>query len=396
MEEAEQVQQLEASAEDVKIATSVLKHERLQWPLEEEERNALHGPVKRAILYGGVAEVKKLLESASLGSDFYLQSDDGIDLGIGTVLDLVMLNKRYKLALDLLLQNEDAQELAKNSTRALAWAAREGQTEILDTLLELNADIMQVDEKGRSALFLAAMRGKQPCVRLLLDKGAFEVEEKQQEVQQWMEHWKIQPDGSVKPSLKSQDKVVSSEKVQTTTSRWQNAPHERLQWTVQSSSEVHKLRYQLERAILAGGVATEIDQLIANGAPLDGEYHIDAQKDDVGNALDLAVFARRYKLALHLLVRSEGAALVQSSTRALAWAAHEGQVMIVKNMLQLGALVTQPNKGGQSPLLLAAMRGQRQCFEHLVSAGAWQCEASPVEVREFAEQFKLTSFLEVR
>merc|ERR1719254_76071 len=192
-----------------------------------------------------------------------------------------MVSKRYKLALDLLPQNEEGQVLAKTSTHAVAWAAREGRTEILDALLTLNADPMQVDEKKRSALLLAAMRGKQPCVRLLVEKGAFEQESKQQEVQQWMEHWKIQPDGSAKPNHKPIQNTV--ETAHTNSNRWANPAHERLQWTLRRTGEgdEHKLKNALEQAIIAGGVVTEIDQLIANGAPLHAAYFLDAQKDDI-------------------------------------------------------------------------------------------------------------------
>merc|ERR1711897_123165 len=89
-----------------------------------------------------------------------------------------MLQRRFCLASRLVsLREGDA--LAQSSKYAVAWAARDGREPLLHTLLQSLADAGQHDERGRSALILAATRGHWPCAKALMDAGALEREDGQ-------------------------------------------------------------------------------------------------------------------------------------------------------------------------------------------------------------------------
>merc|ERR1712216_253432 len=113
----------------------------------------------------------------------------------GTALDLAILHKRHKLALQLLQDAEGNQyntgQLVQLSTRALAWSAREGKSSLVRQLLQLGAAPGQCDELGRSALLLATMRGQAECAGMLLDAGAWQVEGSSEQVLEWASHFKM-------------------------------------------------------------------------------------------------------------------------------------------------------------------------------------------------------------
>merc|ERR1712232_1544811 len=101
-----------------------------------------------------------------------------------------MLSKRYTLALQF-LSSAEADVLARLSTRAVAWAAREGRGDILRELLRLGAPAEQCDESGRSSLLLAATRGRTDCAAMLLEANAWQQEGSRDEVLEWATHWKM-------------------------------------------------------------------------------------------------------------------------------------------------------------------------------------------------------------
>merc|ERR1719453_977806 len=105
------------------VGPAVQRHERLTWatdlyredadPMPEEEivnsKSDLMGPMRNAIMYSGIKEVQQLIgRGAPLIADYSLEAD-GQDLGAGTTLDLLMLNKRFKLAAQLLKPATESQ-----------------------------------------------------------------------------------------------------------------------------------------------------------------------------------------------------------------------------------------------------------------------------------------------
>merc|ERR1712079_541675 len=131
------------------------------------------GPLEHAVLYKSKKEV---LNNVRKGAPILLSSDLDEDAGLKanayTVIDLAMQ----------LLSEDGCGEIARASTRAVAWAARDGCTDLLKELLRYTADAGQCDEQGRSALLLAASRGHGPCVDALLDAGAWHEERAPEEV----------------------------------------------------------------------------------------------------------------------------------------------------------------------------------------------------------------------
>merc|ERR1711879_6127 len=168
--------------------------------------------------------------------------------------------------------------------------------------------------------------------------------------------------------------------------------HERMPWPLRKTG-VHQYQRPLEQAILNEGVA-EVERLINLGAPVTADYYLDAARTDAGNALDLALLARRYKLASQMLNGVGGDALAQGSTRALAWASRDGQPHLLREMLQHGASASQKDEEGRSALLLATMRGHRPCVEALLAAGAWRSEEKCQEVQEWSVQMKIAGIPE--
>jgi len=152
-------------------------------------RNGLQLRLQNAIVRSGVKEVKELLKKgAPLGAMYDL---DELGKQTGSVLDLAVLHKRYDLALHL-SNYEDSKSVVIPATRhAVAWAARDGKDNLVQELIRLGADVAQRDEKGRSALQLAALRGRKTCAQTLLAAGAWETESQREEVSESLLHWKL-------------------------------------------------------------------------------------------------------------------------------------------------------------------------------------------------------------
>ena len=55
---------------------------------------------------------------------------------------------------------------------ALTWAARKGNLEIAEALVDAGADLDLQNKKGDTALILAAIRGDKTAVSMLLKSGA--------------------------------------------------------------------------------------------------------------------------------------------------------------------------------------------------------------------------------
>lgn len=159
--------------------------QRLLWPARIADYAASSPEALRvAIERGSAAEVEELMTWGDpYSAVFELIENEGNLQCMGNVLDLALLKQRYRLVLRLLngrmqdaLETKAARQLACSATCAVMLAARAGQREVLKQLLELNANPVQCDGNGRSALSLAAWRGYRQCVHVLLDAGALEGE----------------------------------------------------------------------------------------------------------------------------------------------------------------------------------------------------------------------------
>jgi ankyrin repeat protein len=283
----------------------------------------------------------------------------------------------------------------------------------LEALLACGAIPSQCDEQGRSALLLAAMRGRKECVEMLLAAGAWEEVQEQgakEEVCQWLKHFKLMvPDADLGDSagkltspsalalslclIHEPEKPVRSFSPARIEERWAKTPHGRLAWLLKpvSQEDVHGGQGPLECAIVGYGIK-EVARIISLGAPLIAEYSLDADGKDVGTALDLALLSRRFSLAQQLLSGLEGSSLAQLSTRAVVWSARDGRLELVRELLRLGAPAGQCDEAGRSALLMAATRGHTECASALLQANAWQCEGAREDVLDWATKWKMACF----
>eukprot|EP00927_Polykrikos_kofoidii_P082897 TRINITY_DN8362_c0_g2_i1.p2 TRINITY_DN8362_c0_g2~~TRINITY_DN8362_c0_g2_i1.p2 ORF type:complete len:215 (+),score=37.86 TRINITY_DN8362_c0_g2_i1:67-645(+) len=84
----------------------------------------------------------------------------------GTVVDLALYYHRPDVALSLMRLAEETgrgQDVARASTCAVAWAARDGRFDLLTDLLSCGADPLRKSWQGRTPLHAAMLRGF--CIR---------------------------------------------------------------------------------------------------------------------------------------------------------------------------------------------------------------------------------------
>jgi len=176
-------------------------HHRTRWPLRREEllldesdRKSPSSPVTRsgdtlvaAISRQDIGEVSRLVRGgAPLFAKYNLDTQG---LNMGTVLELAQSKRDERMAMQLLALPHYGPHLARVSTRAVNWAARDGQLHLLKALLAARADVAQQDTWERSALLLSAMHGHTECASELMEAGAGELENHKTEVRQWLAYW---------------------------------------------------------------------------------------------------------------------------------------------------------------------------------------------------------------
>jgi len=289
-----------------------------------------------------------------------------------------------------------AKQLAPTCTRALAWAARDGKVELLEELLRCGAPALQSDASGRSALQLAAARGKAPCVLVLLAAGAWGEEKEQAQVQQWLVHLKLGPalgdvaaDVLPPPSGAALARAAAAEAA---AERALAAEAQANATAAEAEAEREKaaLQTRLQFAVMRQGVA-EVKALVQKGAPLSAAYDLDEVGRETGTLLELALQHKRYELAQQLLSIREGAGeeLARTSRRAVAWAARDGRLQLLEALLRLGAQPAEQDEMGQTPLYLSAMRGQVACVRMLLEVGALEVEPFRDEVQSYLEKWHI-------
>jgi len=343
------------------------------------------------------------------GTSPLTEIDLGTDLGIGTILDLAMLQSRFCLASRLVSLHE-GDALAQSSKYAVAWAAKVGGEPLLRTLLQSLADAGQHDERGRSSLLLAATRGHWPCANALMDAGALEREDCQsrKEIDQLLarQQHRQQPftdDGSamrersgpatVSPAVGVQQlEDAAAQDRKASSKRWENTPHERKPWYLYREAPKappgpleHAVLYKSKREVLSN---------VRKGAPVLLSSNFDEDTGLKANSytvIDLAMQQRRSHLALQLLGEDGGGEVARASTRAVAWAARDGCTALLKELLKYTADAGQRDEQGRSALLLAASRGHGPCIDALLDAGAWVEERAPQEVHKMVRQWKLAA-----
>lgn len=176
-------------------------HPRKRWPLRRDEMpdESEMRPSTNVITCAGdtlveavdradIGEVARLMRGgAPLFAKYNLDAEG---LNRGTLLEFAQSRGDEKMAMRLLALPHYGPNLARVSTRAVNWAARDGQSLLLKQLLAARADVTQKDNWERSALLLAAMHGHTDCVSELLEAGANDPEKHKTEVRHWMKYWK--------------------------------------------------------------------------------------------------------------------------------------------------------------------------------------------------------------
>lgn len=368
-------------------------------PQEEQPRalsdaeEALRGPLRIALERAGVKEVLALVQR---GAPLFARYDlDELGDDTGTALDYALLHKRYELAHQLLLYQTQARQLATASKRAVAWTARDGKLKLLELLLELGAKPEQTDVEARSALLLACMRGQGAAARALLAAGAAQFDLHLEDIRQWVAHWKLQEAFGAHGRYLIQATATDgdADPIGWDPGDADGAAEPALDVTrfVEPTRDWEGQRVRLQVAIMRQG-AKDVKALVAEGVPLTALYDLDDCGKDTGTALDLAMLHRRYDMALQFLTAQEfykARGLACSSTRAVAWAARDGRLQILQELLRLGAEAIQRDEQGQSALYLAALRGHGQCVQLLLNAGALTEEPRAEEVEANMRKWKM-------
>lgn len=166
---------------------SNVPHTRAHWSLRPQD-TPLQMQLEHAIDREGVKRVRELIsQEGTLTAAFVL---DPTTKDYGNFFDLMIQKRRFKLALECASLPE-AEELIRQSNRSLAWAASEGQLNLVRELTKLGAPVGQCDQHGRSALSLASIRGHSECAATLLEAGAWESETCPTQVLEWAAFWRM-------------------------------------------------------------------------------------------------------------------------------------------------------------------------------------------------------------
>lgn len=187
-------------------------------PAEDGSNQDLRGELVSLAVNGAGDDAKALIAGG-------VPTFSGYDLGAcsssASAVDLAMFHRRPELSLSLLTAagsvrgERTAQELAQRSVFALAWASRDGRTRLVNEMLRLRASPgNSKDERGRSPLVLATLRGHSTIVEALLEQNAWNVEPEPNQVRKWVRSWKMEPvfdaaQAPLNPGEKESDDILS-------------------------------------------------------------------------------------------------------------------------------------------------------------------------------------------
>mmetsp|Transcript_10838 Transcript_10838/g.24556 ORF Transcript_10838/g.24556 Transcript_10838/m.24556 type:complete len:677 (-) Transcript_10838:59-2089(-) len=390
--------------------------------VDEAERRAL---LRKLVSCRAMKDVRPYVrrEEVLYATDYELEHPEEV----GSVLDLSVYFHRLDLAHKFLTfaGRVAAQKLVKISTRALAWAARDGREALLRQLLDLQGDVSQKDWHGHSALHAAVLRGHATTVRALLASGAWQEEVNKEVVEQWAHHWHLLPTfqgcGVALSRVPRRCSGASSRRLGKETGPMASRV---------ASSKVHlanvtRLQSLLLKAIEAEELA-EIEGLVQQGAPLLAKYSSQrtagrglelpspTMKDkdtavDLVNPVDWAALALKFRAAVKLLEVGDGKvefgrdqqgsyfvrhSLAKQTRRALTVAAFRNATQLLAMLLARNADVKQTNAYGESALKLATRQGHEKAVAMLLKHGAWDAEERKQELLQLARSRGVASILE--
>mmetsp|Transcript_125547 Transcript_125547/g.242020 ORF Transcript_125547/g.242020 Transcript_125547/m.242020 type:complete len:828 (-) Transcript_125547:63-2546(-) len=156
------------------------------------------------------------------------------------------------------------------------------------------------------------------------------------------------------------------------------------------------LRASLALAIHCRSVH-EVRTLVLRGAPLLGNFQLE-HPDEKGNGLDLALYYQRPDVAFELLrvcTPKRDEELVRCSRRALVWAARDGRLDLMGELLKRRPQLLQRDWHGRTPLHVACLRGHENCALELLREGAWDIEPDQDSVRKWASHWQFGTDFEV-
>lgn len=401
--------------------------------------------LKEAIEKGTVIQVKSHVRRGAPLTGPFVLGHAGAE---GNAVDFALYHKRTHIALELLRLSDERKEreaVAKSTTHAVIWSARDCHLTVLQQLLERGADVAQKDARGATALQTATLRGHGDAAKMLLKFGAWDVEPDQDTVRKWAAHWKLADSFAAagcavgKPTA---IKPVEGPSPSTLDAQDRHpehiAPVEALPAHLALDSvgrkRIHEnLRRDLMQAIRDDD-PVQIEALVKRGAPLFCHYYSGhneprtagqprypwtprkaaywtSKGPDSGliNPVDWATLEHRPRAALQLLLiqhktlvfsRDENQSfleqldLARTSKRAVNAAAFRGWTELLQKLLELGGDVAQKNPKGESALFVAVREGQQEAAAMLLKHGAWSLEERKCDVLQSAIARRVTSVLQ--
>ncbi|MBU0479567.1 MAG: ankyrin repeat domain-containing protein [Proteobacteria bacterium] len=286
-----------------------------------------------------------LMEAASFAHAevvlYLLQKEARHDMrdryGNDALLALIHGGKAEKLAetlTHLINYGADPESLDANGNTPLLVATGKGLDDAVKILLARKVAIHTRDEKGRTAVQLAEMRGHQGVVRLLLRHGAV-LEKKAED--------------------RHRSPVILAEDLQTPPAVKKIASKDILPTKGWSTLMVVCWR----------GNIKVVEALLAQGVELDW------QDEEGHTALSRAAWQGHDKIVALLLSAGAKTEIRQrNGMTALSWAAQEGALATVRLLIQYGAVVNLRHEDGNSPLFAAVAGKHPQTAAALLAAGA--------------------------
>ncbi len=273
---------------------------------------------------------------------------------------------------------------------AVALAAREGHVNVVKVLVEAGGDAAQADAYGWTPLHRAAFCGRLACVQYLLSLPGVEL-------------GALTHEGATAVALAAREGLVDVVRALVeagSDAAAAAAAHMAAQSDARGWTPLHHAAFGghlacVQYLLSVPGVAAELDGIAAAPGALTNEgatavvlaareAHVDVVRALVGAGGDAAQAdaegwtplhwaARRGHLACvqYLLsvpgVAAELGALTHEGATAVAFAAREGFMDVVRALVEAGSDAAQPDAQGMTPLHWAAQRGHLLCAEYLLT-----------------------------
>jgi len=337
--------------------------------------------LQEAVQYGDFLQIRSLIRRGARLDAASLELPEG---GTGNLVDWAMHHSSPGIVVRLLKIADSygmGGWLAGHVEHAVHMAARCGQTDVLQALLERHAPVAQrgrlsaSDPRQCSALLAAVLHGHAAAAAKLIAAGAWA---KELECSEVLRQAKLRGiSGAVGATALNEDA---------------EAP----MW----GSKEAELRTELQDAILSG-ISSAVRGAVARGAPLLKRYRTDKVSPNAGrpltptlvNPVDWAALEGSPNVARLLLELEKGLVApaneqAPGTQSAVHIAARRGGaprwLALLRALLERGAPSGQVDPWGRSALHLATMNGNSAAAELLLQHGAWSHEQQRDEVRELA------------